>query len=144
MRQKHCGRSVPAENLSLFLLAVSLALGCAGCDQQDYRSQSEPFYQALCRLQEDVSDNVSTQIFSDDLATADQVHEKWIQQIGQRGLRRKSAREMADCLQIYGRAGTLRIIDGTETIVSNDLDRLAFTRARQALDSARFDILGDR
>lgn len=128
----------------MLLLAVALALGCAGCDEQEYRTQSEPFYQALSRLQEDVATNVSTQTFSQDLTAADQAHEQWLRQIGYRGLQRRSAREMADCLQIYGRAGTLRIIDGTEKIVSTDVDRIAFARARQALDKARFDILGDR
>lgn len=127
----------------MLLLAVSLVFGCAGCDE-DYRTQSEPFYQALTRLQQDVSSNVSTQTFADDLATADKVHEQWVQQIGQRGLKRRSAREMASCLQIYGRAGTLRIIDGTAKIVDTEVDRIAYAHARQALDQARFDIIGDR
>jgi hypothetical protein len=143
MRQKLCGRPVLAENGSMFLLAVALVLGCAGCDE-DYRSQTEPFYQALSRLQEDVSTNVPTQTFADDLAAADKVHEQWAQEIGQRALQRRSAREMADCLQIYGRAGTLHIMDGKAQIVDDDVDRIAFAQARHALDRARFDILGDR
>ena len=143
MRQKLCGRPVLAENGSMFLLAVVLVLGCAGCDE-DYRSQCEPMYQALARLQQDVSTNVSTQTFSDDLAAADKVHEQWAQQIGQRALQRRSAREMADCLQIYGRAGTLHIMDGKPKIAENDVDRIAFAQARHALDQARFDILGYR
>lgn len=127
----------------MLLLAFVVALGCAGCDE-DYRSQSEPMYQALARLQQDVSTNVATQIFADDLAAADKAHEQWVQQIGQRALQRRSAREMADCLQIYGRAGTLHIMDGKSKIVDDDVDRIAFAQARHALDRARFDILGDR
>ncbi|HEX5245031.1 MAG TPA: hypothetical protein VFW23_17365 [Tepidisphaeraceae bacterium] len=143
MQQKLRGRAMLAENVSMFLLSVSLVFGCAGCDE-DYRTQTEPFYEALARLQQDVSTNVSTQTFADDLAAADKVHEQWVQRIGQRGLNRRSAREMASCLQIYGRAGTLRILDGTEKIVDSDVDRIAYAHARQTLDQARYDILGDR
>lgn len=143
MQQKQCGRPRLAKNISMFLLTISLVFGCAGCDE-DYRTQTEPFYEALARLQQDVSTNVSTQTFADDLAAADNVHEQWVKKIGQRGLKRRSAREMASCLQIYGRAGTLRIIDGTSKIVDTDVDRIAYAHARQALDQARFDILGDR
>lgn len=141
MRQKLCGRPELAKNISLLSATVVLAIGCAGCDN-NYAEKSKPFYQSLSRLEQDVYDNVPTTTFADDLTAADQMHEQWAQQIGPRGLRRRSAREMAECLQIYGRAGTLHVIDGTAKTVNNDFDRLAFHRAGQALQRARFD-MGD-
>lgn len=143
MRQKLCGRPVLAKNLSVLGFTVALAIGCAGCDE-DYAQKSQPFYESLYRLEQDVYDNVPTTTFADDLTAADQIHEQWAQQIGARGLRRKSAREFAECLQIYGRAGTLHVMDGTKKIVNNDFDRLAFHRAGRALERARFDLVDGR
>src|SRR5437764_1517261 len=82
-------------------------LPLAGC-KDEYREHSEPMYEALVQLQNDVKSNVCTQTFAVHLTAADRMHEQWARHVRRLCGRRKSARTLDDVLQMYGKVGTVR------------------------------------
>src|SRR5207302_1299395 len=104
------------------------------------REHSEPMYEALVQLQNDVKSNVCTQTFAVHLTAADRMHEQWARHVRRLCGRRKSARTLDDVLQMYGKVGTVRMMEGAPTVACHPTDRQTFDLAEQALAFARQDL----
>src|SRR6476661_561099 len=130
---RSCCRITSAVALGMMLLSL---LGC----KDEYREHSEPMYEALVQLRDDARSNVRTHTFAVHLTAADRTHEKWAHRVCHLAARRKSARTLDDILQMYGKVGTLRMMEGAPTVACHSTDRETFDQAEQALAFVRQDL----
>src|SRR5689334_8036266 len=130
---RHC-----LKGASVFCCAL-VFLAFPGC-KDPYQERSEPMYEALVQLRGDVRTNAQIQVFAAHLTAADRAREQWACHVRHFATRRKSARTLDDVLQMYGKVGTLRMMEGAKTVGCRPTDRDTLDRAEQALAFVRLDL----